>query len=88
MKWWGGLVALAGGATAGGLLGAAFAPAGTDRSYAVGMGIASGLTLTGIASLGAIVAPETRAAGLTAAGVVTGLVVLGAASGAHKQLGS
>ncbi|MHB8563253.1 MAG: hypothetical protein ACYDDA_04760 [Acidiferrobacteraceae bacterium] len=86
MKWWYGLLALAGGASIGALAGAAFTPGGGDRKHAAAMGAAGGLTLTGIAALGATISPDTRAAGLTAVLPVAGLVVLGAVSGAHQQL--
>jgi hypothetical protein len=88
VKWYWGIVALMGGTAAGAGLGAAFAPEGTDRRYAAAMGAAGGLTLTGVAALGAIVSPQTRAAGLTAALPVVALITLGAVSGAHQQLQS
>lgn len=88
MRWYWGLVALVGGTATGGLLGAAFAPEGSDRRYSAAMGAAGGLTLTGIAAVGALISPDTRAAGFTAVMPVAALITLGAVSGAHKQLGS
>ena len=86
MRWYWGLAWLAGGAAAGAGLGAAFAPAGVDRRYASVVGAIGGLTLTGVASLGALVSPDTRSAGLTAVLPVAALVVVGSVSGAHQQL--
>jgi hypothetical protein len=87
VKWYWGLAWLAGGASVGALAGAAFT-SDSDRRYAAAVGAASGLTLTGIAALGATISPDTRAAGLTAVLPVAGLVVLGAVTGQHKQLRS
>jgi hypothetical protein len=86
VKWYWGLAWLAGGASVGALAGAAFTPGGGDRKHAAAMGAAGGVTLVGIAALGATISPDTRAAGLTAVLPVAGLVVLGAVSGAHQQL--
>lgn len=86
MKWYWGIAWLAGGSAIGAAVGAAFAPQGVERRYAAAVGAIGGLTLTGVASIGALVSPDTRAAGLTAVLPVAALVVAGSVSGAHQQL--
>lgn len=81
MRWWGGLVALGVGAGVGAALGAA---TGVDMEgnrnpkFGAAVGASAGLVLVGVASVGALFSPDTRAAGLTAAIPVGALVVAGA----------
>ena len=88
MRWYVGLLALAGGAAAGAAIGALVKPDGPtgkpDARWGAVAGASVGLLLTGVAGVGAVFSPDTRAAGLTAALPVGALVAVTAASQAVK----
>lgn len=88
MRWWGGLIALVGGAAVGAGIGALASSPEGDRRLNVAGGAAAGLLFVGIAGVGATVSPDTRAAGLTAALPVAGLIVAGVIAGSQYQLKS
>ena len=78
MRWYWGLAALVGGVAAGASIGALMKPDGPsgqpDARWGAAAGGAAGLLLVGVAGLGAAVSESTRAAGLTAAIPVAGLL--------------
>lgn len=82
MRWYWGLAALAGGAALGAGIGALIKPedlTGTPSAkWGAFGGGAVGVLLVGIAGVGATVSPDTRAAGLTAALPVAGVIAAGA----------
>ena len=87
MRWYYGLLALAGGAAAGATVGAIAYP--DNRSYGAAVGAASGLSLTGVMAVGGLVSSETRAAAATAVIPVAALMVAStvACKGACERIG-
>lgn len=81
MKWYWGAAALVAGAGIGAGIGALARPedftGNPSRQFGAAVGASTGLLLVGIAGVGALLAPETRAAGLTASLPVAALVVAG-----------
>ena len=78
MRWWVGLLALGAGAAVGAGIGALVKPDGPtgqpDARWGAVSGGIVGVLLVGVAGVGATISENTRAAGLTAALPVAGIV--------------